>query len=79
MRRKKRDDSINNKASQAAAKAEEEYARALNRSEVTIVQRARKIEALANAQRSLTRTGKDYTVELSKIASETDRLKKSKC
>lgn len=74
---KKRDDSINNKASQAAAKAEEEYARALNRSEVTIVQRARKIEALANAQRSLTRTGKDYTVELSKIASETDRLKKA--
>lgn len=66
-----------NKANQEAARAEEQYARALNRSEVTIVQRARKIEALANAQRALNSTGRDYSSQLSKIASETQRLQQA--
>lgn len=66
-----------NKANQEAARAEEQYARALNKSEVTITQRARKIEALANAQRALTQTGRDYSSQLSKIASETHRLQKA--
>src|SRR5699024_10257983 len=58
-------------------RAEEQYARALNKSEVTIVQRARKIEALANAQRALNSTGRDYSSQLSKIASETQRLQQA--
>lgn len=66
-----------NKANQEAARAEEQYARALNRSEVTIVQRARKIEALANAQRALNQTGRDYSAQLSKITAETQRLQKA--
>lgn len=66
-----------NKANQEAARAEEQYARALNKSEVTIVQRARKIEALANAQRALNSTGRDYSSQLSKIASETQRLQQA--
>lgn len=66
-----------NKANQEAARAEEQYARALNKSEVTIVQRARKIEALANAQRALNSTGRDYSFQLSKIASETQRLQQA--
>ena len=66
-----------NKAKQEAARAEEQYARALNKSEVTIVQRARKIEALANAQRALNSTGRDYSSQLSKIASETQRLQQA--
>lgn len=67
----------NNQANQAAVRAEEQYARALNKSEVTITQRARKIEALANAQRALTQTGRDYSSQLSKIASETQRLQRA--
>lgn len=66
-----------NKANQEAARAEEQYARALNKSEVTIIQRARKIEALANAQRALNSTGRDYSSQLSKIASETQRLQQA--
>lgn len=66
-----------NKANQEAARAEEQYARALNKSEVTIVQRARKIEALANVQRALNSTGRDYSSQLSKIASETQRLQQA--
>lgn len=66
-----------NKANQEAARAEEQYARALNKSEVTIIQRARKIEALANAQRALNSTGQDYSSQLSKIASETQRLQQA--
>lgn len=66
-----------NKANQEAARAEEQYARALNKSEVTIVQRARKIEALANAQRALNSTGRDYSSQLSKIASEIQRLQQA--
>ena len=66
-----------NKANQEAARAEEQYARALNKSEVTIVQRARKIEALANAQRALNSIGRDYSSQLSKIASETQRLQQA--
>lgn len=66
-----------NKANQEAARAEEQYARALNKSEVTIAQRARKIEALANAQRALNSTGRDYSSQLSKIASETQRLQQA--
>lgn len=66
-----------NAANAAAVRAEEQYARALNKSEVTITQRARKIEALANAQRALTQTGKQYTAELAKITSETQRLQKA--
>lgn len=65
------------KANKEAARAEEQYAKALTKSEVTIVQRARKIEALANAQRALTQTGRDYSSQLSKIASETRRLQKA--
>lgn len=65
------------KANKEAARAEEQYAKALTKSEVTIVQRARKIEALANAQRALTQTGRDYSSQLSKIASETHRLQKA--
>lgn len=66
-----------NQSNQAAVRAEEQYARALNKSEVTITQRARKIEALANAQRALTATGRDYTTYLSRITSETKRLQKA--
>lgn len=66
-----------NKEAQAAARAEEQYARALTRSEVTIVQRARKIEALTNAQRALTATGRDYADRLARITSETQRLQKA--
>lgn len=66
-----------NQSNQAAVRAEEQYARALNKSEVTITQRARKIEALANAQRALTATGRDYTAYLSRITSETQRLQKA--
>lgn len=66
-----------NAANTAAVRAEEQYARALNRSEVTIVQRARKIEALANAQRALNQTGRDYSAQLSKITAETQRLQKA--
>lgn len=63
-----------NKSANEAAKAEEMYYKALAKTEVTITQRARKIEALANAQRALTATGRDYSTQLSKIASETQRL-----
>lgn len=66
-----------NKEAQTAARAEEQYARALARSEATIVQRARKIEALTNAQRALTATGRDYTDRLARITSETQRLQKA--
>lgn len=68
---------IQDKSTKAAAKAEEQYAKALAKSEVTLVQRARKIEALANAQRALTQTGRAYSSQLSKIASETQRLQKA--
>lgn len=73
----KKNSARTNKANQEAARAEEQYARALNKSEVTIVQRARKIEALANAQRALNSTGRDYSSQLSKIASETQRLQQA--
>ena len=73
----KKNSAKTNKANQEAARAEEQYARALNKSEVTIVQRARKIEALANAQRALNSTGRDYSSQLSKIASETQRLQQA--
>lgn len=73
----KKNSARTNKANQEAARAEEQYAKALTKSEVTIVQRARKIEALANAQRALTQTGRDYSSQLSKIASETRRLQKA--
>lgn len=73
----KKNSARTNKANQEAARAEEQYAKALTKSEVTIVQRARKIEALANAQRALTQTGRDYSSQLSKIASETQRLQKA--
>lgn len=63
-----------NKEANAAAKAEEMYHKALAKTEVTITQRARKIEALTNAQRVLNATGRDYSTQLSKIASETQRL-----
>ena len=66
-----------NKANQEAARAEEQYARALAKSEATIVQRARKIETLTNAQRALNQTGRDYSSQLSRIASETQRLQKA--
>lgn len=65
------------KEDKEAARAVEQYNKALVKSEVTITQRARKIEALANAQRALTATGRDYSAQLSKIASETQRLKKA--
>lgn len=68
---------IQDKSTKAAIRAEEQYAKALTKSEVTIVQRARKIEALANAQRALTQTGRNYSSQLSKIASETHRLQKA--
>lgn len=73
----KKNSARTNKANQEAARAEEQYARALNKSEVTIVQRARKIEALANAQRALNSIGRDYSSQLSKIASETQRLQQA--
>lgn len=66
-----------NKESNAAAKAEEMYHKALAKTEVTITQRARKIEALTNAQRALNATGRDYSTQLSKIASETQRLQRA--
>lgn len=66
-----------NNAEKEAAKAMEMYNRALVKSEVTITQRARKIEALANAQRALNATGRDYSTQLSKIASETQRLQRA--
>lgn len=68
---------IQDKSTKAAIRAEEQYAKALTKSEVTIVQRARKIEALANAQRALTQTERNYSSQLAKIASETHRLQKA--
>lgn len=62
------------KSEQQAARAVEQYNRALNKSELTIIQRTRKIEALANAQRALTATGRNYSQQISTIASETQRL-----
>lgn len=62
------------KSEQQAARAVEQYNRALNKSELTIIQRTRKIEALANAQRALTATGRNYSQQISTIASETRRL-----
>lgn len=63
-----------NKEAQVAARAEEQYARALAKTEVTIIQRTRKIEALANAQRALNATGRNYSQQISTITSETQRL-----
>lgn len=60
-----------------AAKAEEQYERALNKTEVTIANRARKIEALANAERALLQTGRSYSTEINKIRTETERLNKA--
>lgn len=60
-----------------AARAEEQYHRALKRTEGTIIQRTTKIEALARAQKALTATGRDYTTYLSRITSETQRLQKA--
>lgn len=73
----KKSDSQRGKEANAAAKAEEMYHKALAKTEVTITQRARKIEALTNAQRALTATGRDYSTQLSKIASETQRLQRA--
>lgn len=73
----KKADSQRGKEANEAAKAEEMYHRALAKTEVTITQRARKIEALTNAQRALNATGRDYSTQLSKIAYETQRLQKA--
>lgn len=62
------------KSNKAAIRAEEQYERALNKAEATIAQRARKIEALANAQKALTATGREYSSRLNRITSETQRL-----
>lgn len=62
------------KSEQQAARAVEQYNKALNKSEGSIIQRTRKIEALANAQRALTATGRNYSQQISTIASETRRL-----
>lgn len=58
-----------------AAKAVDAYNNALRRSEDTIAQRRSKIESLRKAQERLTATGRDYSKEIKKIASETERLK----
>lgn len=67
----------NEKAEREAAKAVEMYNKALVKSEATIVQRSRKIEALANAQRALTSTSQGYARYITKITSETQRLQKA--
>lgn len=74
---KKRTEVQSSKADKSAAKAEETYSKALAKSEATIVQRKRKIEALANAERALIATGREYSDRLTKIASETQRLNKA--
>lgn len=74
---KKRKDAESSKADKSAAQAEEKYSKALAKSEATIVQRKRKIEALANAERALIATGREYSDRLTKIASETQRLNKA--
>lgn len=74
---KKRTEVQSNKADKSAAQAEEKYNKALAKSEATIVQRKRKIEALANAERALIATGREYSDRLTKIASETQRLNKA--
>lgn len=66
-----------NKSEKDAANAIEMYNRALAKSEATIVQRARKIEALTNAQRALNSTSQGYTRYITKITSETQRLQKA--
>lgn len=65
------------KEKNAATRAEEQYERALNKTEVTIANRARKIEALANAERALLQTGRSYSTEINKIRTETERLNKA--
>lgn len=63
------------KQEREAAKAVEAYNNALKRSEDTISQRKSKIEALQKAQVRLTATGRDYSKEIGKISTETERLK----
>lgn len=65
------------KSNKAAIRAEEQYERALKKAEATIAQRTRKIEALANAQKALTATGREYTSRLNRITSETKRLEEA--
>lgn len=74
---KKRTEVQSSKADKSTAKAEETYSKALAKSEATIVQRKRKIEALANAERALIATGREYSDRLTKIAAETQRLNKA--
>lgn len=74
---KKRTEVQSNKADKSAAQAEEKYNKALAKSEATIVQRQRKIEALRNAEKALIATGREYSDRLTKIASETQRLNKA--
>lgn len=62
------------KATKAAAKAEEQYNEALKRSERTLTQREAKIRALERAQRALNATGRNYAIENNKIAAEIQRL-----
>lgn len=65
------------KQNREAEKALESYNKALTRSENTIAQRISKIDALQRAQARLTATGRDYSVQISRIKSETERLKKA--
>lgn len=76
-RTKRKEDQTQTKQNNAAIRAEEQYQKALNKTEVTITQRARKIEALANAERALLQTGRSYSVEINKIRTETERLNKA--
>lgn len=76
-RNKRTQDKAQTKENNAAIRAEEQYQRALNKTEVTITQRARKIEALANAERALLQTGRSYSTEINKIRTETERLNKA--
>lgn len=76
-RNKRAQEKIQTKDNNAAIRAEEQYQKALNKTEITIVQRARKIEALANAERALLQTGRSYSVEINKIRTETERLNKA--
>lgn len=76
-KRNKADKNSSLKQKEKELRAEEQLARAMERSERTILQRISKIRALEAAQRKLVATGKDYSDQIAKIASETNRLQEA--
>lgn len=74
---KKLADAQKKKDDKANARALELYNSAMEKSEATIAQRARKIESLSKAQRALAQVTNDYRKEIVNIEVETKRLQKA--